>query len=267
MEEGESLTLKATAKSVLGSVGDMPVTWHTTDSRVATVKDGVVTAGAPGVAIITATAGNYSANCMVTVNEPKTIISLGQLKNNALYYISQPHHTKGATSWAVDKGGEALKSNVDLGVELSSSDTRQQFAILSIDGGATRYLYHAGEKKFINKDGSLGEKPVDAVNIKAGAFDNTFMFYFDDAHYINVGGSREMLIDRWSTPDGGNSCTIVPVGEFDPEVALGIITGIEDIEDVDGEIVVYNLQGNRILDVDNLERGIYIVNGKKVFVK
>ena len=76
-----------------------------------------------------------------------------------------------------------------------------------------------------------------------------------------------MTIDYWSIPDGGNSCTIVPVGEFDPEVALGIITGIEDIEDVDGEIVVYNLQGNRILDVDNLERGIYIVNGKKVFVK
>ena len=57
------------------------------------------------------------------------------------------------------------------------------------------------------------------------------------------------------------------VQKFDPEVALGIITGIEDMEDVDGEIVVYNLQGNRILDVDNLERGIYIVNGKKVFVK
>ena len=42
-----------------------------------------------------------------------------------------------------------------------------------------------------------------------------------------------MTIDYWSRPDGGNSCAIEPVGEFDPDVALGIITGIEDIEDVD----------------------------------
>ena len=261
LTEGETMTLIATV--LPSNAANKTVTWSTTNSSVATVKDGVVTAVAAGTATITATAGDCSASCNVTVDESLS----EQLKNNMLYYISQPHHTKGATSWAVDKGGEALKSNVDLGVELSSSDTRQQFAILGIDGCAKRYLYHPGEKKFINKDGSLGEKPVDAVNIKAGAFDNTFLFYFDDAHYINVGGLRQMTIDYWRRPDGGNSCAIEPVGEFDPEVALGIITGIEDIEDVDGEIVVYDLQGNRILDVDNLERGIYIVNGKKVFVK
>ena len=204
----------------------------------------------------------------MTVEKKKVIITaVSQLSNEQLYYISLPHHSRGATSWAVGKGGDAIKSNADLSIEISSSDTRQQFAILSIDNGATRYLYHPSEEKFINKDGSLGEKPVDAVNIKEGAFDNTFIFYFDNTHYINVGGSREMTIDYWSTPDGGNSCVIEPVGDFDPEFAIGIITGIEKIEDVDGEIVVYNLQGNRILDIDNLERGIYIINGKKVLVK
>ncbi|MBR3855188.1 MAG: hypothetical protein IKM65_03395, partial [Bacteroidaceae bacterium] len=30
---------------------------------------------------------------------------------------------------------------------------------------------------------------------------------------------------------------------------------------------VYNLKGQRVTDTENLVRGIYIVNGKKVFIK
>ena len=34
-----------------------------------------------------------------------------------------------------------------------------------------------------------------------------------------------------------------------------------------GEIVIYDLNGMRIIDVQELKRGVYIVNGKKQFVK
>ena len=196
--------------------------------------------------------------------DENTITSLTQLNNDKLYYISQPYHSRGATSWAVEQGGTALKSNVDLGIDATASDSRQHFAILSCDGGVTYFLYHAGEKKFVNKDGTLGDAPVDAINVTFGAYENTFMFYFDGSHNINVGGSRQMTIDGWSTPDGGNSCVILEAGDFDPTEALEIITGIDEIFEDGKEYIYYDLQG-RV--VENPTNGIYIVNGKKVLVK
>ena len=258
--KGESLTLTATITP--SNAADNTVTWTSSNSTVATVENGVVTAVAPGTATITARAGDCSTTC-------KIIVKLNyQFSNHQLYHISQPRHSGGATSWAVEQGGAALKSNNDLGIETSETDSRQHFAILSNDGGATYYLYHAAEKKFVNKDGSLGTEPVDVINIIVGAYENTFLFYFDSDHYINVGGSKQMTIDWWGTPDGGNSCSLVPVGTFDPTDALRAIdnaTAIEDVEDVvDEDIVVYDLAGRR---VEIPAKGICIINGKKVLVR
>ena len=46
------------------------VTWTSSDTTVATVNNGVVTAVSNGTATITATCGGYSAACSVTVNIP-----------------------------------------------------------------------------------------------------------------------------------------------------------------------------------------------------
>ena len=43
-------------------------------------------------------------------------------------------------------------------------------------------------------------------------------------------------------------------------------TGLENIEDSE-EMIVYDLNGQRILDTENLKQGIYIINGKKVRIK
>ena len=43
-------------------------------------------------------------------------------------------------------------------------------------------------------------------------------------------------------------------------------TAVECVKD-DNEKIVYTLDGHRILDVENLEKGVYIINGKKVLVK
>ena len=260
LAKGESLTLTATITP--SNAADNTVTWTSSNSTVATVENGVVTAVAPGTATITARAGDCSTTC-------KIIVKLNyQFSNHQLYHISQPHHSGGATSWAVGQGSAALKSNNDLGIETSETDSRQHFAILSNDGGATYYLYHAAEKKFVNKDGSLGKVPVDSVNLKEGAYENTFLFYFDSDHYINVGGSKQMTIDWWGTPDGGNSCLLVPVGTFDPTDALRAIdnaTAIENVECEETETVIYDLQGRRIKEIT--APGIYIINGKKTIVR
>ena len=53
---------------------------------------------------------------------------------------------------------------------------------------------------------------------------------------------------------------IVIEGSFTP---ITKINGVEYNKDV----IIYNIRGERIVDVDNLERGVYIIDGKKVFVK
>ena len=155
------------------------------------------------------------------------VASAAQLSNDRLYYVSQPYHNGGLTSWAIAEGGDALKSSNDLGIAADKADTRQQFAFISNDNGTTRYLYHAAEKKFVGKDGSLTDTPTDAILLKAGAYDTTFVAYFDEAHYINVGGSKELAINAWNTPDGGNSCVILPAGTFRPKEALAKFPAIE----------------------------------------
>ena len=165
-----------------------------------------------------------------------SIASLNELNNTKCYFISQPNHTQGMTSWAIATGGNALKSNKDLNISVDENDTKQQFAILSVDGN-TYYLYHVGEEKFVNKDGSLGSEPKDAVRIKQGAYDKTFMFYFDNSHYINVGGSQQMIIDGWNTPDGGNSCIITPVGDFDSSFIGVPVTGVA-LDKTSAEVIV-----------------------------
>ena len=54
---------------------------------------------------------------------------------------------------------------------------------------------------------------------------------------------------------------IVIEGSFSPITTInGVVYDAEDL-------LIYNLRGERIIDVDELERGIYIINGKKVWVK
>ena len=66
------LTVKGANGELLATVlpenaTDQTVLWSSSDEKIATVKDGIVTPVAEGKAIITATAGGFSATCSVTV--------------------------------------------------------------------------------------------------------------------------------------------------------------------------------------------------------
>lgn len=72
--KGQKYTLSASV-----SPGDVLVNWNTSDSSVATVSNGVVTANGEGTATITAfftyNGTNYSAQCKVTVKKPGITLS------------------------------------------------------------------------------------------------------------------------------------------------------------------------------------------------
>ncbi len=67
LKVGETLTIKATIEPANATIKD--VEWSTSDSKVATVKDGIITAAGEGQATITVTTvnGAKTATCNVTV--------------------------------------------------------------------------------------------------------------------------------------------------------------------------------------------------------
>ena len=65
LKVGENVTLTATVSPA--DATDKTVTWSTSDSSVATVKDGVVTALKVGFATIAAKAGGKTASCAISV--------------------------------------------------------------------------------------------------------------------------------------------------------------------------------------------------------
>ena len=78
LEKGKSETLTATIAPTNATV--KTVTWTSSDSKVASVVNGKVTAKAKGTATITAkTANGKTAACKVTVTEPVTTIIMGYL--------------------------------------------------------------------------------------------------------------------------------------------------------------------------------------------
>ena len=53
-------------------------------------------------------------------------------------------------------------------------------------------------------------------------------------------------------------------------VVEGYFTPITNINGIYGDLeehIIYNLKGERIINADKLERGVYIINGQKVWVK
>lgn len=113
LEEGEDFTLTATL-SPSGATGT--ITWASEDSSVATVSGGKVTAVAVGVTNITATCGDYTAACEVTVTEAyvepdidPTGISLDQTtyslivgKDFTLVATLEPEGAVGEITWATE---------------------------------------------------------------------------------------------------------------------------------------------------------------------
>lgn len=75
MIEGETETINATVEPE--DATNRNVVWSSSDASVASVANGVVTAVAPGTAVITATAGEKSAECPVAVFPVHEYVDLG----------------------------------------------------------------------------------------------------------------------------------------------------------------------------------------------
>lgn len=143
---------------------------------------------------------------------------------------------------------------------LDASNELQHFAFIKKNGNV--YLYNKGISKYINKDHNFSDEPTDGITFLYGAAidndkesnlntDNNFVICFDNSHFINLGGDRQIIIDDWGPnsqtnssgkTDIGNCVTITKQGTFtikQPEPEPGvepaseITTGVYEMYNMD----------------------------------
>ncbi|MBQ0165032.1 MAG: Ig domain-containing protein [Bacteroidales bacterium] len=104
-------------------------------------------------------------------------------------------------------------SEGDVNQEVSLSNTFQHFAF--IKQGDNLYLYNVATKKYVSADlqGTLTDQPSAPITF-ADASNGTVRLVFDASHNINLGGSKQVLIDSWTYKDDGNSFRIIEAADF-----------------------------------------------------
>ncbi len=158
------------------------------------------------------TVPGLNATEVVADNQP--ITDQANLSNNKAYTL----RTKRSDLVAMSDNS-CITTAYKIGGTFDASNTQYQFALLKNTSGSY-YLYSISASKFVNKTGALVDSPAEPVLFKKGNASGTFVIYFDESHYMNMGGSKQLTIDSWNKADDGNSYTITPVADFAPSEAL-----------------------------------------------
>ena len=139
--------------------------------------------------------------------------------NKACTVIAEGHSSGTKPGWAINNEGTAM---VSFGNTAIADEAQKNFAFIQFNGKV--YLYSVWAEKFVNKDMSLTDAlPVDDIKVES-VDDGKFFFKYDDSHNMNIGGSKQLAPDGWTTKDGGNQYTITEVDmDFDPSAALAIL--------------------------------------------
>lgn len=119
-----SATLTVGDTQMLSVTGGTEYTWQSSDAAVATVDSGVVTAVAPGTAVITAASGTATATCTVTVSAAEqpatppanlTLETIYGTKDDISLDVGgtapmQVSGTKSAVTWSIENTAVATVS-------------------------------------------------------------------------------------------------------------------------------------------------------------
>lgn len=153
------------------------------------------------------------------VYTPVVITSLDQLSNNKAYTLVTKR-----SQLAVNADGTQLRTANDLSLSFDTANEQFRFAILK-NNKDQYYLYSVKAGKFATSNmNELSENPTESVSFYDNG-DGRFVPYFDLSHFINMGGSKQLVIDNWGpggngSADDGNIYTITDVADFTPSEEL-----------------------------------------------
>ena len=203
--------------------------------------------------------------------------SVDNICNDVCYAVV----TENRGAWYSEKS--QLNSTYKLEHAYDFTAAEQQFAFVKSAKSGNYYLYSVSENKFVfAKDGytELSDTPVQTISFLEGkrSSDYPWVIAFnteDGQKQIGVSNNYPLGIITFynDLTDAGNTVRLEKASKFDATGAIALIQAFESpatvIEDVKIENikVVYDLNGRRILDTENLVKGIYIIDGKKTFVK
>ena len=285
LTEGETVTLTATVSP--DNATDKTVTWTSSDETVATVKDGVVTAIAAGKATITAKAGNYIAACGVTVKAKiihATNISLDKVSAEL---------TEGET---VTLTATVSPDNAtDNTVTWTSSDE----TVATVKDGVVTAIA-AGKATITAKTGNYTATCTVTVKAKEIAISSIVL----DKNEIEVTDEDEFMLTATIYPENATNEDVVwEIADEEIVINLyqnifiaikeGVTTitakagdktatctvtvkkadGIEnsEAEDDTWPADIYDITGRMVkknaTSTNDLEKGIYLIKGRKVIIK
>ena len=176
----------------------------------------------PAETDIAALQAAYDAYLIAIGDKPAPDPYVGPAKNQ-LFTASTPQRG----GWMNVDG--ALKGTLQAGasVETDATDANQLFALVDYEGKT--YLWNEGAQHFLNDAGQfvsiLTATPIYCTEEAGyeGVCDKTYFFHFSEEKNINLGGSKQIIIDDWSEADAGNMMVINAAEGFDAEAVAAVI--------------------------------------------
>ena len=169
---------------------DKTVTWSSSNASVATVdQNGNVTAVGEGTAAITATAGDYSATCEVTVTKQVSLVTL----TDGVYYMKNVGaglFLTGGNAW----GTQGTFSENGFDVTVTTLPSGKYVIDTKVDNWGNHYL---GADGFI--DAPQAEWTIEPQT------DGTYAITNDGVNYIGYDGSTTVLNLHLTNPSEDNA--------------------------------------------------------------
>ena len=187
-----SLTLKVgktgtlTATVLPGNAQNKNVTWSSSNTSVATVNNGVVTAVANGTATITVTTeeGNFTATCTVTVSEitGTTYVLTDKIVDGGDYLIVSSKAD--GTAYALRNPGATSSGATPAATQVTVSDgtieTEAEDIVWTAEATGSRFNLLNGDNAMLaGKSGNLGVYTVSAnpYSDRAWVYNDTYLLY------------------------------------------------------------------------------------------
>ena len=302
--EGESATLIATVTP--DNATDKTVTWRTSDANVATVEDGVVTAKSAGTATITASAGNREATCEVTVYVPGDVNNDGLIAINDVVItvnkvlgITADNFVFAAAD--MDGDGEIKVNDVvmvinavlgytssrvqatrsmvceamtavdtDYGFSLSASNATDyvgmQLDMIIPEGISLKDIQVTAGS---NHSVAVNERLDGVVRVIVTSLTND-AFGLSQLLDVYVSADRDATVQLTNVYLSTQSGALVNVAD-EEIVVFRTATDIQVMEQPTSAAVIYDLNGRQVkqnaTSLDGLQKGVYLMNGKKIMVK
>ena len=154
LEVGQTRTLTATVTP--DNATDKTVTWTSSNDKVATVANGVVTAVGKGTATITAAAGGKTATCTVTVKVPAhkhTPVAVPAQESTCMEKGWEAYYKCNECGAVVDENGNAAQIKYLPLAAHKLTETKAVPATCTEDGTEAYWTCSVCKKMFADKDG------------------------------------------------------------------------------------------------------------------